>query len=113
MKSAEMRVSQDTVARAARGWENDAPVVPLGMRHFPEKYCRVAALVGGGSGYVGGRGCGAGGDDGVSRRFCIMGVRFFFCRGHDPIRFWVGPTGASEKTETCTAVELYVQAKKH
>ncbi len=40
--------SPNTVARAARGWENDAPVIPAGMRHFPQKSCTVAGLVGNG-----------------------------------------------------------------
>ncbi|CAB1108169.1 unnamed protein product [Ectocarpus sp. CCAP 1310/34] len=40
--------SANTVARAARGWDNDAPVVPLGLRQYPRKKCAMAALVGNG-----------------------------------------------------------------
>ncbi|CAN0407647.1 unnamed protein product [Ectocarpus fasciculatus] len=44
--------SPNTVARAARGWDNDAPVVPPGVRQYPRKKCAMAALVGnGGFGY--------------------------------------------------------------
>lgn len=40
--------SPNTVARAARGWDNDTPVVPPGMRHYPQRSCNMAALVGNG-----------------------------------------------------------------
>ncbi|CAN0549793.1 unnamed protein product, partial [Ectocarpus sp. 8 AP-2014] len=40
--------SANTVARAARGWDNDAPVVPPGVRQYPRKKCAMAALVGNG-----------------------------------------------------------------
>lgn len=38
--------SPNSVARAARGWDNDAPVVAPGMRHYPQRHCNMAALVG-------------------------------------------------------------------
>lgn len=47
-KPVALKDSPNSVARAARGWENDAPVVPLGMRHYPPKYCKMAGLMGGG-----------------------------------------------------------------
>lgn len=50
--------SPNTVARAARGWDNDAPVVAPGMRHYPQRNCNVAALVGNG-GFDGRAGAGA------------------------------------------------------
>lgn len=40
--------SPNSVARAARGWDNDAPVVAPGMRHYPQRNCNMAALVGNG-----------------------------------------------------------------
>lgn len=46
-KMVDVTVSQNSVARAARGWDDDPPVAPLGMRHFPHKNCSVATLVGG------------------------------------------------------------------
>ena len=42
-----VKLSQDSVARAARGWDDDPPVAPLGMRHYPQKNCSMATLVGG------------------------------------------------------------------
>ena len=46
-KTVEVKVSQNSVARAARGWDDDPPVAPLGMRHYPQKNCSMATLVGG------------------------------------------------------------------
>ena len=40
--------SPNSVARAARGWDNDTPVVAPGMRHYPQRTPAMAALVGNG-----------------------------------------------------------------
>ena len=40
--------SPNSVARAARGWDNDVPVVAPGMRHYPQRTSNMAALVGNG-----------------------------------------------------------------
>lgn len=52
--SSSSAAAKNSVARAARGWENDAPEVPLGMRHFPQKDSKMAAIVGGAVASVGG-----------------------------------------------------------
>lgn len=46
---AALRESPNSVARAAHGWEDAAPEVALGMRHFPRPSCKMAALMGAGA----------------------------------------------------------------
>eukprot|EP00903_Cladosiphon_okamuranus_P021359 g19629.t1 len=40
--------SPNSVARAARGWDNDVPIVAPGMRHYPQRTSNMAAIVGNG-----------------------------------------------------------------
>lgn len=42
--------AMNTAARATWGWEDDAPEVPLGMRHYPQRQSMMATIVGGGGG---------------------------------------------------------------
>lgn len=66
----------NSVARAARGWENDAPEVPLGMRHYPQRQSMMATFVGGGGGnklFAGG------GDTGSEEAKVNFFVRLLLC----------------------------------
>eukprot|EP00752_Nemacystus_decipiens_P009109 g8133.t1 len=47
--------SPNSVARAARGWDDDTPVLAPGMRHYPQRASSMAALVGHG-GFAGSAG---------------------------------------------------------